>query len=312
MGVRNRDLGWRLLLLMVIALVAGPVRAATAGPAADKPAAQKPATQKPAGGPKAPAAPEPEPEPDTAAATEPPAAPDPGATSPGKEGDPAKPKAQGVKPSKGPAGPDSSGIDPFAGGTPDVRQSEIYGDRLDGLQNEVETLKDKIFRSKARLTLLKETVLRGVLAGSRVIIAHRNLMGSGFRLVRIVYLMDGAQIYARTDETGGLDSEDELVIYDGNLPPGPHNVTVEALYRGHGYGVFSYLSQYTFESRNSHSFTAPENGAIKVSSVGFESGNITTEMRDRPSFQWQELPLDASGRPLPTTRKRKRTGRGSK
>jgi len=140
-----------------------------------------------------------------------------------------------------------------------VRETEIYGDRLDGLQAEVDDLKDRIFRSKARLALLRETVLRGVMAGSRVILTHRNLMGSGFRLVKIVYVMDGAQIFARSDETGALDSEDELVVYDGNVPPGPHNVTVELTYRGHGYGVFSYLNKYTFESRSSHTFVAPEN-----------------------------------------------------
>jgi hypothetical protein len=204
--------------------------------------------------------------------------------------------------------------DPIAaGGTKsDVRQSDLYGDRLDGLQVEVDQLKDKIFRSKARLSLLKETVLRGVLAGSRVILAHRNLMGSTYKLVRVVFTMDGAQIYARTDETGSLDSEDELVIYDGNLPPGPHNVTVELHYKGHGYGVFEYLTGYTFDTHESFSFTAPENGAIKVVSVGFEHGNLTTEMKDRPAVQWQEQELDASGRPLAKQKGRNGNGNGKK
>jgi hypothetical protein len=213
----------------------------------------------------------------------------------------------------------ASGPDPFAatpgsgagGGThnPNVRESELYGDRLDNLQGEVDELKDKIFRSKARLTLLKETVLKGVLAGSRVTIAHQNLMGSGFRLTRVVVSMDGAQIFARTDETGSLDGEDEFVVYDGNLPPGPHAVTVKLEYQGHGYGVFAYLNGYTFTSSSTHSFTAPENGALKLVSQGFEKGNMTTEMRDRPAVNWQEVPLDAAGRPLPKTR---RGARGKK
>lgn len=186
----------------------------------------------------------------------------------------------------------------------DVRQSDLYGDRLNSLQTDVDGLKDRIFRSKARLSLLKETVLRGVLAGSRVILAHRNLMGSGFKLVRVVYTLDGAQIVARNDETGSLDTEDELIILDGNLPPGPHTVQIELTYTGHGYGVFSYLSGYSFESNSSHSFTAPENGAIKVVSSGYEEGNLTTEMTDRPNVNWQEQPLDASGRPLPKQRRR--------
>jgi hypothetical protein len=208
-------------------------------------------------------------------------------------------------PPPAPSGTATPASDPLVAGTSNTRQSEIYGDRLDVLQTDVDELKQKIFRSKTRLGLLKETVLRGVMAGSRIIVAHRNLMGSGFRLVRVVYILDGAQIYAATDETGTLDSEDEVVIFDGNLPPGPHNVTVELTYHGHGFGVFAYLSGYTFESRSSHSFDAPENGALKLASVGFERGNITTEMKSRPSVSWQEVSLDASGRPLPGSSSKK-------
>lgn len=236
----------------------------------------------------------------------------PGATQPAKAG-PAKLNPSAAKqPSKlkdpkaaGPAKVTGNSTDPYASankGNPNVRESELYGDRLDNLQTEVDQLKDKIFRSKARLTLLKETVLRGVLAGSRVTITHQNLMGSGFRLVKVLFIMDGAQIFARTDETGSLDGEDEIVVYDGNLPPGPHNVTVELTYQGNGFGVFSYLNGYTFDSRSSHSFTAPESAAVKLVSQGFERGNMTTEMSDRPAVNWQEVPLDAAGRPLPKTR----------
>ncbi|PRP91333.1 hypothetical protein ENSA5_55990 [Enhygromyxa salina] len=179
------------------------------------------------------------------------------------------------------------------------RESEIYGARIDGLQGEVDDLKERIFRSKARLSVLKETVLHGVLAGSRVIIVHRNLMGSQFRLTKLAVILDGAQIYARTDDSGALDQEDELTVLDGNIVPGPHTITVELTYQGQGFGVFSYLNGYTFESRSSHNFTARENGALRLMSSGFEKGNITTEMKDRPSVDWQEIPLDASGKPLP-------------
>jgi hypothetical protein len=233
-----------------------------------------------------------------------PAATTPAKPTPAPATKPAATAPAGTKPAATTPAPAAGSKPPAAVPGSDTRQSEIYGDRIDGLQVEVDTLKDKIFRSRARLALLRETVLKGVLAGSRIVLAHRNLMGSGFKLTRMVFIMDGAQIYARTDESGSLDSEDEVVIYDGNLPPGPHNVTIELTYKGHGYGVFAYLSGYTFDSRSSHSFTAPENGALKLTSVGFERGNMTTEMRDRPSVDWQELPLDAAGRPLPQTRGR--------
>ena len=182
------------------------------------------------------------------------------------------------------------------------RRSEVYGEQLDGLKADVESLKDRIFRSKARLALLKETVLKGVLAGSRVVLVHRNRMGSQFQLVRLVISLDGAQIYARTDESGAPGSGDEVTAREGSLVPGPHSITVQMEYRGPGFGVFSYLNGYSFDSRSSHSFTAPENGAIKLMSVGYERGNFSTEMRDRPAVSWQEVPLDAAGRPLPRTR----------
>ncbi|MBX7081418.1 MAG: dihydrolipoamide acetyltransferase [Nannocystaceae bacterium] len=271
--------------VIALALVFATARLSTAAPPPPPPATAKPKAS-------APAAPAP--------------------IKPTTTATPAKPAAAPAKPASAPAKPAAAAkpattprpAEPVADAGAQ-RQSEVYGDRIDGLQVEVDDLKDKIFRSKARLALLRETVLKGVMAGSRVVIAHRNLMGSGFRLVKMVYIMDGAQIYARSDESGGLDSEDEVVIYDGNLPPGPHNVTIELTYKGHGYGVFAYLSGYTFDSRSSHSFTAPENGAVKLTSVGFERGNMTTEMRDRPSVSWQELPLDAAGRPMPQTRTRR-------
>lgn len=262
---------------LALTMFFGLAQIAQAGPAPVKPAATKPAAAKPAAAKPAakPAAAKPAPNPSTKGTMDPFAV----------EGTSATPST--------------------AAPTGNVRESELYGDRLDSLQAEVDALKDKIFRSKARLTLLKETVLRGVLAGSRVTITHQNLMSSGFKLTRVVFIMDGAQLWAKTDETGSLDGEDEFAVYDGNLPPGPHNVTVELTYQGNGYGVFSYLNGYTFESRSSHSFTAPEGSAIKLVSQGYERGNMTTEMKDRPAVKWQEVPLDAAGRPMPKTRNAK-------
>jgi hypothetical protein len=190
------------------------------------------------------------------------------------------------------------------------RESEIYGERINGLSGDVDDLKERIFRSKARLSVLKETVLHGVLAGSRVIIVHRNLMGSQYQLNKVAVILDGAQIYARTDDSGTLDQEDELTVLDGNIVPGPHTITVELTYQGRCFGVFSYLNGYTFESRSSHNFTAPENGAVRLVSSGYEKGNLTTEMKDRPSVEWQEIPLDASGKPLPQAARK--AGKASK
>lgn len=240
------------------------------------------------------------------------AAPSPAAAAPAAPGKPASKPAAAARPAT-PAKPAASkpvAPDPFApaAATPDAtaltgqpagnaRESEIYGDRLDGIEAEVAALKDKIFRSKARLAVLRDTVLSGVMAGGRVLIVHRNLMGSGFRLVRVAVVLDGAQIFARSDETGALDQEDELAIFDGNLPPGPHEIAVELSYQGQGYGAFSYLKGYTFKTAANHSFAVGESGQFKLVSKGYERGNLTTEMKDRPAVEWQTVAIDAAGNP---------------
>ncbi len=177
------------------------------------------------------------------------------------------------------------------------RETEVYGERLTGIEQEVNTLKDRVFRSKARLAVLRDTVLRGVKAGSRLELRHRNIMGSGFRLVKIVVLLDGAQVFIREDDTGSLDQLDEFAIYDGNVIPGPHRVDIELTYRGNGYGVFNYLRDYTFVAPASHDFSAPKDGVMKLVSVGFEKGNLTTEMRDRPAIEWQTIANGSSAKP---------------
>jgi hypothetical protein len=232
---------------------------------------------------------------------------------------PSGPGTPGGGPPPAPEGGDQTGDDDIfqptetpEGVDSSRRESEIYGARIDGMQGDVDDLKERIFRSKARLSVLKETVLHGVLAGSRVIIVHRNLMGSQFRLTKLAVILDGAQIYARTDDSGALDQEDELVVLDGNIVPGPHTITIELTYQGQGFGVFSYLNGYTFESRSSHNFTAPENGALRLLSAGYEKGNLSTEMKDRPSVDWQEIPLDASGKPLPQSQRKAAKGGGKK
>jgi len=182
------------------------------------------------------------------------------------------------------------GEDPAAS----ARTSDLYGDRLDGIEAEVNSLKDKIFRSKARLAVLRDTVMAGVAAGGRVVLAHRNLMGVGFRLVRIVYTLDGAQIFARSDDSGGLDAEDEILVFDGTLPPGPHEARVELTYQGQGYGLFTYLRGYTFKSPQTHSFNVTEGGSFKLVSKGYERGNLTTEMKDRPAVEFQVVGQDSA------------------
>ncbi|HVR62807.1 MAG TPA: hypothetical protein VMU50_12970 [Polyangia bacterium] len=159
-----------------------------------------------------------------------------------------------------------------------------YTVRLRSLERNVNELKEQIFRTKARLNLLKETVLGGVIGASRAIIKHKNEMGSSFRLIKAVYALDGVQIFAKTDDTGRLSEMQEFDVYNGAIQPGSHTLSVMMQYQGNGFGVFSYLKGFKFTVHSSQTFVAGESKTTAISVVGYEKGNITTQLQDRPAI----------------------------
>ena len=177
--------------------------------------------------------------------------------------------------------------DPGVGGQTNANGS--YTVRLHDLERRVNELKEQIFRSKARLNLLKETVLHGVIAGSRAVITHRNEMGSMYTPVRYAYALDGQEIYSKNDESGKLGDQKEIEVFNGSITPGNHTLSVQMVYQGNGYGVFSYLKGYKFTAKSSRTFTAPEGKQLQMKVVGFEKGNpVTTDPKDRPSVDFRE------------------------
>jgi hypothetical protein len=218
----------------------------------------------------------------------PPASPPGGPATP-PAGDPATP----------PAGDQAAPAGPAA--APDGNDAESYAVRLRDLEQRINELKEQIFRSKARLSLLAETVLSHVIAGAKAVLIHRNEMGSSFKLVKAVFTLDGAPIFNKVDEEGNLGDQEERVVFDGSIVPGEHNLSVNLEYRGHGYGIFSYLKGYRFKVRSSHAFTAAEGKTITVRVVGYERGDPTTPLEDRPSIRYNErVTAGAGGGKAPT------------
>ncbi|MBI2895718.1 MAG: hypothetical protein HYY06_19330 [Deltaproteobacteria bacterium] len=190
------------------------------------------------------------------------------------EGEPAAPAAPAEA---APAAPATPGTD-----------AGSYAVRLRDLEQRINELKEQIFRSKARLSLLAETVLSHVIAGAKAVLVHRNEMGSSFKLVKAVFTLDGAPIFNKVDEEGNLGEQEERTIFDGSIVPGEHNLSVSLEYRGHGYGIFSYLRGYRFTTRASQAFTAAEGKTITVKVIGYERGDPTTPLEDRPSIRFNE------------------------
>ena len=156
--------------------------------------------------------------------------------------------------------------------------------RMRRLEQKTQALKERAWQLKARVQLLKEQILGGGV-GAQALIAHANDMGSSFRLIKLIYTLDGTQVFVRTDETAdNLYKTKAFDIFSGPIAPGNHTLSVVASYRGHGYGVFEYLSKYTFTARGNSTFIAGEGKIAKIDCKGHEKGGPTMKMEQRPAI----------------------------
>jgi hypothetical protein len=163
-----------------------------------------------------------------------------------------------------------------------------YAVRLRDLEQRIDELKEQIRRSHTRLSLLTDTILSGGLAGSRSEVQFVNDMSSAFKLVRALFVLDGAVQYNKSDDSGALAEQKEIPIFSGSIPPGDHTVQILLQFQGSGYGVFSYLKGYHFEARSSHSFTAVEGKTLTLQIIAYEKGGVTTPLEERPAVRFNE------------------------
>ena len=213
--------------------------------------------------------------------------------------------AKGGAPAAAPAAPSASttAVSPVKPSPSDaavpVTSDEAFQTRVKTLEEQVVDLKEKIYRTKARLLLLQETVLGGDLSsGARAVLVHKNDMGGSFALDSVAYALDGAPILTRTDKDGDLSKRPEFEIFNGRIVPGQHQVAVKLVYRGKGFGVFSYLEGYKFTVSSSYTFTAEPGKVTTVKVVGYEKGGITTDLKDRPAVRYDvEVNREAAPKP---------------
>ena len=172
------------------------------------------------------------------------------------------------------------------------RGDEVYQLQIEKIEAQVNELKEEIFRARTRLAILKETVLASGLAGTEVEIIHRNEMGSSFKLERILYILDGSPIRQAVDKNGKLDQQEEIEIINGPITPGNHTLQVELIYRGNGYGVFSYLQSYRFTLNDVHTFRSEEGKRVVIKAIGYERGGITVDLQERPDIRFEKTIID--------------------
>lgn len=69
-------------------------------------------------------------------------------------------------------------------------------------------------------------------------------------------------------------------------------VSVTTTYRGHGYGVFSYLSKYTFTARGETPFTVEPGRVTEIVAIGYERERPAGPLEDRPAIAWRVSNVD--------------------
>ena len=175
---------------------------------------------------------------------------------------------------------------PSAVKTVDTSPSDFNRELLT-IEEQVNGLKERVFRSKATLQLLKEIVIQGSSSGSRGRVLHVNKLGRAYTIESISYYLDGQVKFSKVDLSGGLGAQKEVSIFDGPLPPGDHNLSVHLKLRGNGYGVFSYVRNYVFNVQASTAFTAEDGKSCRVKALIDERGGIGRSFTERPGVKFE-------------------------
>lgn len=155
------------------------------------------------------------------------------------------------------------------------------------IEEQVDALKERVFRSKATLQLLKEIVIENAASGARTSIWHVNKLGGGWTLESVTYLLDGQSRFSKSDDTGGLDGTEELKVHEGPVAPGDHVVAVDFRVRPTGFGVFKYARNYEIDVRSSYSFAVEVGKACTVRAILTDRGAAVASLEERARVDYE-------------------------
>ena len=101
-----------------------------------------------------------------------------------------------------------------------------------------------------------------------------NRVGPSFSLARVTCQIDGQTVYSGP---GGAN----LQLFQKNLAPGSHAVSVVAEYRGNTAGVFSYAQGFRFKVTSGRRFNVQSGKPVQLSITGYEKGGPTVDFGER-------------------------------
>ena len=164
----------------------------------------------------------------------------------------------------------------------EVEVEKMSEERMGAYEEDLERLRESVLESKARLMQLYEQLKLGSVSLVGVSIAHTHEVGSTFKLESITYTLDGFEVYAAVnDDENSLEKLAATPVYEGSMLPGEHLLVVDMVFRGKGYGIFSYLNQYLFKVKSRYSFRAKDGEVLKINVTSYDEGSFLTRLKDR-------------------------------
>lgn len=173
-----------------------------------------------------------------------------------------------------------------AGSSSGVTNTE-FTNKIGTMEEQVNAEKERVFRSKATLLLLKEIVLQGSDSAARSEVVHVNHLGGSYRVESVSYYLDNQSIFTRFDPSGALDEAEEIAVWDGAIPPGQHQLTVSMVLRGNGFRIFDYVQGYSFKVQSSYNFSTAEAQSTVLRVVVDEKKGFGIPYTERPTVEFQ-------------------------
>ena len=170
---------------------------------------------------------------------------------------------------------------------PTADETADFNRELLTVEEEIDAIKERVFRAKSTLILLKEIVIEGASTGARATIWHINKLGGGYKLESITYLLDGQSKFSKTDPAGSLSESREFKIHDGAVAPGSHNLSVNFKIRPTGYGIFKYAQSYEIDVRSNYAFEAELGKSCTVRSVLTDRGGAAASFEERARVDFE-------------------------
>ncbi len=164
----------------------------------------------------------------------------------------------------------------------EVQQKD--GASMQGLEQKINLLRGQIQDTKSLILNLGESVSKGFITSTKLLVLHKNDLGSAFSIESVEYKLDGFTVYSNSDPKK-ISVNNEMIVFDASVLPGNH--TLDAVYtiRGTGYGVFTYMKEYRFDLRNQYYFSAPRGKAVELVVEAYDQGTGKT-LRDRPVLKF--------------------------